>query len=216
VQIEQVESPALLPTLDALDAEFECEDEQGAAGRRRQGGAPMDSTFRPTQSEFPTHLRVARPTVDAMKRSSLDAAIIRPSLGRRASRRLARFLIVFCVGVGTTLAWQSYGDAAREMIVKSSPQFAWLAPNVVTAAAASPDLQQLALGLAAVRQSVDLLTGQLAAGQQQMGSDIAKLQADGQEILQKLSAVPPRPTAVPTHKPAPVPPPPSPPPQARN
>src|ERR1700736_1800217 len=111
------------------------------------------------------------------------------------------------------------------MIAKSSPQLAWLAPktvpvvptapNVVTAAAASPDQQQLALGLAAVRQSVDLLTGQLAAGQQQMGSDIAKLQADEQEILQKLSAVSPRPTAVPTHKPSPVPPP-SPPPQARN
>jgi hypothetical protein len=168
----------------------------------------MDSTFTPTQSEFPTHVRAARPTVDPLTK--------RPSLARRVRRGSTRFLIIFCLGVGTTLAWQSYGDAAREMIAKSSPQFAWLAPNVVTAAAASPDQQQLALGLAAVRQSVDLLTGQLAAGQQQMGSDIAKLQADEQEILQKLSAVSPRPTAVPTHKPSPVPPPPSPPPQARN
>ena len=175
----------------------------------------MVSTFTPTQSEFATH-RAARPTVDATKRSSLDAITKRPSLARRVRRGSARFLIIFFLGVGTTLAWQSYGDAAREMIAKSSPQFAWLAPNVVTAAAASPDQQQLALGLAAVRQSVDLLTGQLAAGQQQMGSDIAKLQADEQEILQKLSAVSPRPTAVPTHKPSPVPPPPSPPPQARN
>jgi hypothetical protein len=105
------------------------------------------------------------------------------------------------------------------MIANSSPQLAWLAPkivstapSVVTATAALPDLQQLVFGLAAVRQSVDLLTGQLAAGQQQMGSDIAKLQADEQEILQKLSAVPPRPT----HKPAPVTSSPSPPPQAHN
>ena len=67
MQIEQVESPALLPTLDALDAEFGCEDEQCAPGRRKQGGAPMDSTFRPTQSEFPTHPRAARPTGDGMK-----------------------------------------------------------------------------------------------------------------------------------------------------
>jgi hypothetical protein len=203
VQIKLFESPSLLPKLDALEAEFGRE-----AARTRQGGAAMYSTFTPTQSEFPTHLRAARPTVDPLTK--------RPSLARRVRRGSTRFLVIFCLGVGTTLAWQSYGDAAREMIVKSSPQFAWLAPNVVTAAAASPDLKQIALGLAAVRQSVDLLTGQLAAGQQQMGSDIAKLQADGQEILQKLSAVPPRPTAVPTHKPAPVPPPPLPPPQARN
>jgi hypothetical protein len=48
-----------------------------------------------------------------MTRSSPDAVIKRPSLGRRASRSLARMLIVFCIGVSTTLAWQSYGEAAR-------------------------------------------------------------------------------------------------------
>jgi hypothetical protein len=215
VQIKQFESPSLLPTLDALDAEFGRKDEQSAAGRTREGGAAMVSTFTPTQSEFAKH-RAARPTVDAITK--------RPSLARRARRGSARFLIIFFLGVGTTLAWQSYGDAARGMIAESSPQLAWLAPKtvpvvptaptVVTVAADSPDLQHLALGLAAVRQSVDLLTGQLAAGQQQMGSDIAKLQADGQEILQKLSAA--ASTAAPTHKSAPVTPPPSPSPQARN
>jgi hypothetical protein len=175
VQIKLFESPSLLPTLDALDAEFGREDEQCAAGRTRQGGTAMVSTFTPTQSEFPTHVRAARPTVDPLTK--------RPSLARRVRRGSTRFLIIFCLGVGTTLAWQSYGDAARGMIAKSSPQLAWLAPKtvpvvptaptVVTVAADSPDLQHLALGLAAVRQSVDLLTGQLAAGQQQMGSDIA-------------------------------------------
>ena len=157
----------LMPSLDARTR-------QCAAGRRREGGAPMDSTFRPTQSEFPTHLGAASSTVDAMKRSSLDAAIMRPSLGRRALRGLARLLIVFGIGVGTTLAWQSYGDAARAMIANSSPQLGWLAPQtapvvptasdvVAPAGAASSDVQQLAFGLAAVRQSVDLLTAQLAA-----------------------------------------------------
>ena len=102
MQIKQFDSPTLLPTLDALEAEFGCEDEQWAAGRRRQGGAPMDATFRPTQSEFPTHPRAARPTVAAIKPSSLDGAIMRPSLARRALRGLARLLIVFSVGVGTT------------------------------------------------------------------------------------------------------------------
>ena len=223
MQIEQVESPALLPTLDALDEEFGCEDEQCAAGRRKQGGAPMDSTFRPTQSEFPTHPRAARPTVGAIKPSSLDGAIMRPSLARRVLRRLARFLIVFCVGVGTILAWQSYGDAARAVIASSSPQLGWLAPQTAPvvpiapapAGAASFDVQQLAFGLAAVRQSVDLLTAQLAAGEGQVGADIAKLQADQQEILHKLPAGPPRPTAAPAHKPVPLTPPPSPSAQAR-
>jgi hypothetical protein len=49
-------------------------------------------------------------------------------------------------------------------------------------------------------------TAQLEAGQRQMGGDIAKLKADEQEILHKLSAAP-RLTAAPA--PAPVTPPPS-------
>jgi hypothetical protein len=184
----------------------------------------MDSAFSPTQSEFPAHLEAARPGTDAKRQPSLDPITKRPSLGKRASRRLVRFLVVFCMGVAATLAWQSYGDAARAMIAKSSPQLGWLAPqtelavptaaNVVApAAAAAPDLQQLALGLASVRQTVEQLAAQLAAGQQQMAGDIAKLQADEQEILHKLSAAPPRPAAA--SKPAPVTPPPSPSPQAR-
>jgi hypothetical protein len=214
VQIKEFESPSLLPRLEALDAEFGCEDEQYATRRRKQEGTPMDDTLRPTQAELSAQLRPAKP-LNTMKRSSLDTATMRPSLGRRASRRLSRFLIVFCVGAGTTLAWQSYGDTARAMIANASPQLGWLtpqtvpvvatSPNVVApASSASPDLQHLALGLAALRQSVDQLTSQLAAGQQQMGGDIAKLQADGQEILHKLSATSPRPTAAPAHKPAPV------------
>jgi hypothetical protein len=35
-------------------------------------------------------------------------------------------LISFCVGVAATLGWQSYGDAAREMIASSYPQLGWL------------------------------------------------------------------------------------------
>ena len=218
VQIGQLELSPHLPTLDALDAEFGWDD---AARRRIHGGAPMDSTFSPTQSELPTHQGVARPTLDATTRPSLDAIIKRPSLGRRASRGIARFLVVFCSGVAATLAWQLYSDTARAMIANSSPQLGWLAPQtapvaqtapeVVTPTAAdSPDLQPLALGLASIHQSIDQLAAQLAADQRQMGGDIAKLQADELEILHKLSATPLRPAAAPTPKPAPVTPPPLP------
>jgi hypothetical protein len=65
-------------------------------------------------------------------------------------------------GVFATLAWQSYGDAAREMIASSYPQLGWLAPPAAPDAS-SPDLQELkaielkamSTDLAAVRQSVD-------------------------------------------------------------
>jgi hypothetical protein len=107
------------------------------------------------------------------------------------------------------------------MIANSSPQLGWLAPQtapvaqtapevVAPTAAALPDLQPLALGLASVHQSIDQLAAQLAADQRQMAGDIAKLQADEQEVLHKLSATPPRAAAAPTPKPAPVTPPASP------
>jgi hypothetical protein len=151
----------------------------------------------------------------------------RPSLGRRA----LRFLITLGLGVGATLAWQSYGDVARQMLAESSPQLAWLAPQAAPQGASqaasqaaslapavaetqpapqpaappappSVDPQQLnaiSLDLASVRQSVD----QLTARQQQMAGDIARLQASEHDILQKVSAPPPRPAAPPVRKPVP-------------
>src|SRR5216683_7755225 len=92
-----------------------------------------------------------------------------PSLRKRASRAFTRFLITFCIGVAATLAWQSYGDAAREMIASSSPRLGWLAPQaapvaqtapgvIALAAPAAPSLEErleaMSLGLAVVRQSV--------------------------------------------------------------
>jgi hypothetical protein len=108
----------------------------------------------------------------------------RPSLGKRAARSFTRFLTIFCIGVASTLGWQAYGDKAQEMIANSSPRLGWLAPRAAPVAQTAPtalslDVQQLkemSLGLAAVRQSVDQLAAQFAAGQQQTASDIAKLQ----------------------------------------
>src|SRR5262245_33090123 len=107
---------------------------------------------------------VARSGLDAMAGSALDE-MIRPSLGKRASRGLVRFLIVFSIGVCTTLAWQWYGDAARAMIATSWPQLSSLTPETAsvpqaapeqTAAAsqatASPELQQLKEDLAQLKQ----------------------------------------------------------------
>jgi hypothetical protein len=70
--------------------------------------------------------------------------------------------------------------------------------------APSPELEQLkalSLGFATVQQRVD----QLAASQQQMSTEVANLRADQQELLQKMSAPPPRQTAIPARKPGPLP-----------
>jgi len=195
---------------EALDAEFGREDEECAAAQKKQTGASMKDRFTPREADFPT-LRAAGSPDDAIDFSHHHPAEMRPPFRRRVLRSVARFLIIFCVGVCSTLAWQSYGDAARAMIAKSSPHLGWLAPHPVAvssttpraaaqASAASAELQQLAFGLAAIRQSVDLLTTQLASGQQQIGDEISKLRADEQEILRKLSATAPKPTASQAHK----------------
>jgi len=46
----------------------------------------------------------------------------RPSIGRRAVRAFIRFLWVACIG-GAGVAWQFYGDAAKQIIAKWAPQF---------------------------------------------------------------------------------------------
>jgi hypothetical protein len=168
-----------------------------------------------TRSDFSAGRRTTRPSLDpSLQPTDLKNWFPseRPSLGNRASRALARFLITFCIGVAATLAWQSYGDAARERIASASPRLAWLAPPVARTApdviaptappAPSPDQQELnaiSLSLAAVRQSVD----QLADSQAQMARDITTLQTATQGILEKISAPPPRPAGATARKPAP-------------
>ena len=181
----------------------------------------MSSTLSPTQSEFSAGLSATKRSVDAALGSANPKddqfPSRRPSLGRRASRALARFLITFCTGIAATLAWQSYGDADREMIARSSPQLGWLAaqaapiaqaaPDIIPSAepaAPSPELRAMSLGLAAVRQSIDQFAAQFAAGQEQMTRGITKLEAAEQEILHKISAPPPRPAEAPARKPMPL------------
>src|SRR6516162_3943521 len=83
------------------------------------------------------------------------------------------FLITSCIGVAATLGWQSYGDAAREMIASSYPQFGWVAPQP---ASAPSDQQQLnAMSLEAVRQSIDRIATGFAAGQEQIARSVDRI-----------------------------------------
>jgi hypothetical protein len=153
-----------------------------------------------------------------------------PPRRRRPLRALFRFLLAVGIGVAGTLAWQAYGDMAREMAAAAYPQqLGWLTPltppakpAAATAPApatpatvgsaapvATPDQQQLAgvsRSLADIRRKVEELAAQVASSQQQMAGDIARLQASDQDIVAKLAAPPPRPAPrpAPPHKPAPL------------
>jgi hypothetical protein len=58
-----------------------------------------------------------------------------PSRTRRASRGFVRYLIAIGIGVAGTLAWQSYGEAAKQMIAANAPRLGW-----------SPEAQQTIAG----------------------------------------------------------------------
>ncbi len=133
----------------------------------------------------------------------------RPSIGRRMLRSLTRFSIAVLIGVGATLGWQSYGDAAKEMVIARAPTLAWLLSISMTkppvASATSPDLVQqlapLALNLDVVRRAVE----QLAAKQEQMAQNITALQAVEEDIRQKVSSTPPSPALQAASIPQPTP-----------
>jgi hypothetical protein len=75
-------------------------------GSRRPGGStvpPIDTTFR------------AAAVRDVQVRGD------RPSIGRRAVRVFSGFLLVTCISVAG-IAWQSYGDAAKQIIARWAPQ----------------------------------------------------------------------------------------------
>jgi hypothetical protein len=135
----------------------------------------------------------------------------RPSITRRIIRALGRFSIAVLIGVGATLAWQSYGG---ERVRAWAPSLAWLLPvstmsppaPAVTSAELQEKLKPVALDVAIVRRSVEQLAShqdQLARKQEQMAQAVAALQAAEQDISQKISA-PPQPKAV--HVPPPKPP----------
>ena len=151
---------------------------------------------------------------------------------RRSSRRFGRYLIAICVGVAGTLAWQSYGDAAKQVIATRAPELGWspqakqmiaswtvgwmkppaekTAPEAVASSKAPPvpaidsaQAQQIAQSLAALRETV----GQIAASEDQTSREIARLESAVAELILKFPEPSAQPPAGPARKPAPVQPP---------
>lgn len=138
------------------------------------------------------------------------------SIGRRIFRAFVRFSIVFLIGIGATLAWQSYGDEAMEIVKTEAPPLAWLLPvstakpqpdgqasvaAVVISAELDQQLRPLALNLATVRHSVEQLSikvEELGVKVNLMSQSIV-LQSVEPKVSQKLSSPPQSP--VPPRKP---------------
>jgi hypothetical protein len=135
--------------------------------------------------------------------------------------RLARSVIAFYIGVAATLAWQSYGDEARQIVAQLSPQLSWLAPQAA-AAPTVPDTNEeisrsvdriVAANQEQIARSVDRIVtasqeqiarsvARLAADQEQMAREIIRLQAISQYGVYKIADPPPRPAPSPAPRPA--------------
>jgi hypothetical protein len=156
---------------------------------------------------------------------------IENEMKRRGSRGFVRYLVAICIGVAATLAWQSYGDAAKQIIATRAPELGWSpdakqmiaswtlgwtkppagsekqALPVAQIAPSAPSIdaekvQQLTQSLAVLRQTVE----QLAAGQDQMTRVISRLESAVTELIVKIPEPPPQPPAAPARKPTPAPP----------
>src|ERR1700676_1442449 len=178
------------------------EKEWPTAGETWSGGPPRDLDARSDEriGERPRKPSISSPRPSdrvASERPSIgrerpSIGRQRPSIGRRIFRTLTRFSVAVLIGIGVTLAWQSYGDAAREIIVARAPSLAWLlyvsttkSPAVATAfPGPAQQLEPLASNLDVVRRSVE----QIAAKQEQMAQNMATLQAVEEDIKQKMSS----------------------------
>src|SRR5215831_2191773 len=52
-------------------------------------------------------------------------AAIESTMKGRSSRGFGPYLIAICIGVAATLAWQSYGGAAKRIFARSVPELGW-------------------------------------------------------------------------------------------
>jgi hypothetical protein len=171
----------------------------------------MGSTLTLRRSEYSVVWLPIKPSVDATMLLSYGVKND-PGSGRQAvpdmrhSRAIARFLVAICIGVFATLAWQSYSNAARQLVAGSPLPSGGLAriteitPDAMAPAAfavvPSPDqpdiaaLQQNIDHLATSQQRISLSFLQLASAQEQFASaqeqmmrDITRLQQTERHIV---------------------------------
>ncbi|HXX51375.1 MAG TPA: hypothetical protein VEI98_08840 [Xanthobacteraceae bacterium] len=50
---------------------------------------------------------------------------IENGMNKRRPRRFARYVLAICIGAAATLAWQSYGEAAKRIVATRAPELGW-------------------------------------------------------------------------------------------
>jgi hypothetical protein len=122
----------------------------------------------------------------------------RPSLSRRMFRTVIRFVVTLLIGIGGTLAWQSYGEVARGMVATQAPTLARLLPPTGWPASSNPAQQPAAAyNLETLRLNIE----QLAARQDLMAKSFATLLAVEMDIRQKMAFTPPSAVPIPASSP---------------
>jgi hypothetical protein len=137
----------------------------------------MDTVHSPAQPDYASVSLLAKPSVEAP--AGAPAKVKNDRLPVKPSWRpltFARYLIALVVGAAATLAWQTYGDSATQMIAR-----------VVS----PPDHRQSAstpLDLSAMRQGIDELADSIASNQQQIMRSIASNQEQIMRSVDQLAA----------------------------
>src|SRR6516225_11853603 len=120
--------------------------------RAVSAGATMHSTESPPLAGRDAFERPLRPgshtACPPTGFKKAQSASNRPSTIRRVSRTLARFSLVLLIGVGGTLAWQSYGG---EMVRAWIPSLGWMLP-ASPSAELQAQLKPVALDLAIMKR----------------------------------------------------------------
>jgi hypothetical protein len=161
------------------------------------------------QSQFyrgllPIELSIDAPALHAADLKDDRFANERPSFRKRTARALVRFLITFCIGVAGGFAWQSYSDAARQILASLSPQLRWLAPQAAVASAVPDTIEQITRNVdrivAASQDRITRSIDHLASGQEEMTREMIRLRALSQYGPYRNSEHPTRAASAPASK----------------
>ena len=169
---------------------------------KQAGSAPMYSESPPLNDAYherdvdtaerisPNRVHRLRPGGFRPSSKNIPIASARPSNIRRIIRAFGRFCVAIVIGVGATLAWQSYGG---EMVRAWAPSLGWLLPTSPSAELQA-QVKPVVVDLAIMRRSIEQLASnqdQLARKQDQMAQAFASLQSAVREIDQNILALAP-------------------------
>jgi hypothetical protein len=156
----------------------------------------MSARPKPAQSEFlddslpaklsaePAPIRLADLKNDQLPSGRLSLGNLDP-LGRLEPLAFARYLITFSIGVAVALAWQSYGNATREVVA--------LKAISLDRDAVRQSLDRIATSVATSQEQmtrrIERSIDRIAAGQEQTTREISDLQTVEQYILDRLSTL---------------------------